>query len=46
MEELKYLHVFFTSDGRVEQEMNQWVRALSAVMKALLLLVVVENELS
>lgn len=47
VEVFKDLGVLFSmSDGRMGQEMDQWVRVLSSVMSALLQSVVVMRELS
>ncbi|TWW56226.1 hypothetical protein D4764_08G0002130, partial [Takifugu flavidus] len=35
VEEFKYLGVLFTSEGRLEQEINRWIGAASAVMQTL-----------
>lgn len=40
----KYLGVLFTRDGRMEQEMDQWIGASSSVKKVLLQLLVVKEE--
>ena len=44
VEELKYLRVLFTSEGQMEQEIDRWIGAASALMQALP--VVVKKELS
>ena len=44
--EFKYLGVLFTSEGKMEREMDRWIGAASAVMRALYRSVVVKKELS
>jgi len=44
--EFKYLRVLFTSEGKMEREMDRWIGAVSAVMRTLYLSVVVKRELS
>ena len=46
MEEFKYLGVLFTSEGRMEREVDRRIDAASAVMRALHRPVVVKKELS
>jgi len=46
VEEFKYLGVLFTSEGRMEREIDGWIGAASAVMWALHWSVVVKKELS
>ncbi|KAM4551690.1 putative transposon-derived protein F52C9.6 isoform 1-T3 [Odontesthes bonariensis] len=46
LEEFKYLGVLFTSEGRMEQEIDRRIGAASAVMRALHRPVVVKKELS
>ena len=46
MEEFKYLGVLFTSDGRIEQEINRRIGAASAVVQTLYQFAVVKRELS
>ena len=46
MEEFKYLRVLFTSEGRMEWEINRQIGAASAVMRALHRSVVVKRELN
>ncbi|TWW75469.1 hypothetical protein D4764_13G0001310 [Takifugu flavidus] len=46
VEEFKYLGVLFTSEGRMEQEIDRWIGAASAVMRTLHRSVVVKRELS
>ncbi|TWW77392.1 hypothetical protein D4764_12G0007820 [Takifugu flavidus] len=46
VEEFKYLGVLFTSEGRMEQEINRRIGAASAVMRTLHRSVVVKRELS
>ena len=45
-EELKYLGISFTSEGRVEREIDRRIGAASAVMRTLNRSVVVKRELS
>ena len=45
-EEFKYLGVLFTSEGRIEREIDRRISAGSAVMRALHRSVVVKKELS
>ncbi|TWW58331.1 hypothetical protein D4764_07G0010500 [Takifugu flavidus] len=45
-EEFKYLGVLFTSEGRMEQDINRRTGAASAVMRTLHRSVVVKRELS
>ena len=45
-DELKYLRVLFTSDGRIERDIDSWIRAMSAVVQTLYWSVVVKRELS
>jgi len=40
--ELKYLGVLFTSEGKKEREMDRWIGAASAVMRALYRSIVVK----
>ncbi|TWW74537.1 hypothetical protein D4764_14G0005400 [Takifugu flavidus] len=44
--EFKYLGILFTSEGRMEREIDRWIGAVSAVMWALNRSVVVKKELS
>jgi len=44
--EFKYLRVLFTSEGKMEREMDRWIGAASAVMRALYRSIVVKRELS
>ena len=44
--EFKYLGVLFTSEGKMEREMDRRIGAVSAVMRALYRSVVVKKELS
>ena len=44
--EFKYLGVLFTSEGKMEREMDRRIGAASAVMRALYQSVVVKKELS
>ncbi|KAK0147518.1 hypothetical protein N1851_012990 [Merluccius polli] len=44
--EFKYLGVLFTSEGKIEREMERWIGAVSAVMQALYWTAVVKRELS
>ena len=46
MEEFKYLVILFTSEGRMEREVDRRIGAASAVMRALNRSVVVKKELS
>ncbi|TWW55930.1 hypothetical protein D4764_09G0009800 [Takifugu flavidus] len=46
VEEFKYLGILFTSEGRMEREIDRWIGAASAVMRALNRSVVVKRELS
>ena len=46
MEELKYLRVLFTSEGKMEREIDGRIRAASAVLWTLKRSVVVNRELS
>jgi len=46
VEEFKYLGVLFTSEGRMEREIDRRICAVSAVMRALHQSVVVKKELS
>lgn len=46
MKQLKYLGVLFTTDGKLEHEMDRGIGAASAVMQALCRTIVVEGELS
>uniref|UniRef100_A0A8C6Q6L6 Reverse transcriptase domain-containing protein n=1 Tax=Nothobranchius furzeri TaxID=105023 RepID=A0A8C6Q6L6_NOTFU len=46
VEEFKYLGVLFTSDGKLEREIDKQISAASAVMLALYRSVVVKRELS
>ncbi|TWW62684.1 Receptor-type tyrosine-protein phosphatase T [Takifugu flavidus] len=46
VEEFKYFGVLFTSEGRMEQEVNRRIGAASAVMRSLHQSVVVKRELS
>ncbi|TWW54384.1 hypothetical protein D4764_0180610 [Takifugu flavidus] len=46
VEEFKYLGVFFTSEGRMEQEIDRRISVASAVMRTLHRSVVVKRELS
>ncbi|KAA0706920.1 hypothetical protein E1301_Tti002240 [Triplophysa tibetana] len=46
VEEFKYLGVLFTSEGRMEREIDRWIGAASAVMRSLYRSVVVKKELS
>ena len=45
-EEFKYLGVVFTSEGKIEREIDRWIGAASAVIQALHQSVVVKKELS
>lgn len=46
VEEFKYLGVLFTSEGRLEQEVDRWTGAAAAVMCSLYQTIVVKRELS
>ncbi|TWW62612.1 hypothetical protein D4764_04G0012590 [Takifugu flavidus] len=46
VEEFKYLGILFTSEGRMEREIDRRIGAVSAVMRALNRSVVVKKELS
>ncbi|TWW70800.1 hypothetical protein D4764_17G0002830 [Takifugu flavidus] len=46
VEEFKYLGILFTSEGRMEREIDRQIGAASAVMRALNRSVVVKKELS
>ena len=46
MEDFKYLGILFTSDGKMEREMDRRIGAASAVMRMLYRTVVVKRELS
>uniref|UniRef100_A0A3P8VZB6 Spliceosome associated factor 3, U4/U6 recycling protein n=1 Tax=Cynoglossus semilaevis TaxID=244447 RepID=A0A3P8VZB6_CYNSE len=46
VEEFKYLGVLFTSDGRIEREIDRRIGAAAAVMRSLYRSVVVKKELS
>ncbi|KAK7884420.1 hypothetical protein WMY93_027543 [Mugilogobius chulae] len=46
VEEFKYLGVLFTSEGKMEHEIDRWIGAASAVMQSLYQTVVVKKELS
>ncbi|KAK0155354.1 DNA-directed RNA polymerase II subunit RPB1 [Merluccius polli] len=46
VEEFKYLRVLFTSEGRMEREIDRWIGAASAVMRTLHGSIVVKRELS
>ncbi|XP_049899777.1 uncharacterized protein LOC126389867 [Epinephelus moara] len=46
VEEFKYLGILFTSEGRMEREIDRRIGAASAVMQALIRSVVVKRELS
>ncbi|KAK7940110.1 hypothetical protein WMY93_003436 [Mugilogobius chulae] len=46
VEEFKYLGVLFTSEGRMEREIDRRIGAASAVMQSLYRIVVVKKELS
>ena len=46
VEEFKYLRVLFTSEGRMEREIDRRIGAASAVMRSLHGSVVVKRELS
>ena len=46
MEEFKYLGVLFTSEGRMEHEIDRPIGAAAAVMQSLYQSVMVKRELS
>ena len=46
VEEFKYLRVLFTSEDKMEHELDRWIGAASAVVWALYQTVVVMKELS
>ncbi|KAK3540137.1 hypothetical protein QTP70_026880 [Hemibagrus guttatus] len=46
MEEFKYLGVLFTSEGRMDCEIDRWIGAATAVMRSMYRSVVVKKELS
>ncbi|KAK3557745.1 hypothetical protein QTP86_000302 [Hemibagrus guttatus] len=46
VEEFKYLGVLFTSEGRVDREIDRWIGAAAAVMRSMYRSVVVKKELS
>ncbi|KAK3532990.1 hypothetical protein QTP70_006197 [Hemibagrus guttatus] len=46
MEEFKYLGVLFTSEGRMDREIDRWIGAAAAVMRSVYRSVVVKKELS
>ncbi|KAI3358045.1 hypothetical protein L3Q82_003063 [Scortum barcoo] len=46
VEEFKYLGVLFTSEGKIEREIDRRIGAASAVMRSVYRTVVVKKELS
>ncbi|KAK3527334.1 hypothetical protein QTP86_021953 [Hemibagrus guttatus] len=46
VEEFKYLGVLFTSEGRMDCEIDRWISAAAAVMQSMYRSVVVKKELS
>ncbi|KAI3353926.1 hypothetical protein L3Q82_005127 [Scortum barcoo] len=46
VEEFKYLEVLFTSEGKMEREIDRQIGAASAVMRSVYRTVVVKKELS
>ncbi|KAK3519713.1 hypothetical protein QTP70_002681 [Hemibagrus guttatus] len=46
VEEFKYIGVLFTSEGRVDREIDRWIGAAAAVMRSMYRSVVVKKELS
>ncbi|KAK3541564.1 hypothetical protein QTP86_031079, partial [Hemibagrus guttatus] len=46
VEEFKYLGVLFTSEGRMDREIDRWIGAATAVMRSMYQSVVVKKELS
>ncbi|KAK3567864.1 hypothetical protein QTP86_027337 [Hemibagrus guttatus] len=46
VEEFKYLGVLFTSEGRMDHEIDRWIGAAAAVMRSMYWSVVVKKDLS
>ena len=46
VEDFKYFGILFTSEGRMEWEIDRWIRAASAVMRTLNQSVAVKRDLS
>ncbi|KAK3565546.1 hypothetical protein QTP86_011913 [Hemibagrus guttatus] len=46
VKEFKYLGVLFTSEGRMDREIDRWISAAAAVMRSMYRSVVVKKELS
>ncbi|KAK3517264.1 hypothetical protein QTP70_001756 [Hemibagrus guttatus] len=46
VEEFMYLGVLFTSEGRMDREIDRWIGAVAAVMRSMYRSVVVKKELS
>ncbi|KAK3544651.1 hypothetical protein QTP86_022466 [Hemibagrus guttatus] len=46
VEDFKYLGVLFTSEGRMDREIDRWIGAAAAVMRSMYRSVVVKKELS
>ncbi|KAK3535605.1 hypothetical protein QTP70_017246, partial [Hemibagrus guttatus] len=46
VEQFKYLGVLFTSEGRMDREIDRWISAAAAVMRSMYRSVVVKKELS
>ncbi|KAK3528570.1 hypothetical protein QTP70_003744 [Hemibagrus guttatus] len=46
VEEFKYLWVLFTSEGRMDREIDRWIGAAESVMRSMYRSVVVKKELS
>ncbi|KAK3530905.1 hypothetical protein QTP70_005451 [Hemibagrus guttatus] len=46
VEEFKYLWVLFTSEGRMDREIDRWIGAAAAVIRSMYRSVVVKKELS
>ncbi|KAK3528665.1 hypothetical protein QTP70_007204 [Hemibagrus guttatus] len=46
VEEFKYLGVLFTSEGRMDREIDRWIGAAATVMRSMYRSVVVKKELS
>ncbi|KAK3561362.1 hypothetical protein QTP86_030660 [Hemibagrus guttatus] len=46
VQEFKYLGVLFTSEGRIDREIDRWISAAAAVMQSMYRSVVVKKELS
>ncbi|KAK3506410.1 hypothetical protein QTP70_009330 [Hemibagrus guttatus] len=46
VEEFKYLGVLFTSEGRMDREIDRWIGAAAAVMRSMYRSIVMKKELS